>query len=79
MWKPTCFNLKFYEKIIQNKELKQSQNGFYLLDMSSSSPPQPQNEFENPLTVLNCLTVNADTPPKIELYGNLYVKKKKKK
>lgn len=39
--------------------------------MSSSSPPQPQNEFEKPLTVLNCLTVIAETPPKSVLYGSL--------
>lgn len=43
----------------------------YLLDISSSSPPHPQNELENPLTARNCLTVIADTPPNMELYGNL--------
>ena len=43
--------------------------------MSSSSPPHPQNEFENPLTDLNCLTVIAETPPNIEPYGNLHYDK----
>ena len=35
-----------------------------LLAMSSSSPPQPQNWLENPLTKLKCLTLMAATPPK---------------
>lgn len=37
----------------------------YLLDMSSSSPPQPKNELEKPLTALNCCRVIAETPPNI--------------
>lgn len=45
----------------------------YRFDMSSSSPPHPQNEFEKPFTVRNCFTVMAETPPKMELYGNLEV------
>lgn len=40
--------------------------------MSSSSPPQPQKEFEKPFTVLNCSTVIAETPPKMPLYGSLF-------
>ena len=32
-------------------------------DISSSSPPQPQNMFEKPLTWRNWSTVMAETPP----------------
>jgi hypothetical protein len=32
---------------------------------------QPQNEFEKPLTALNCAVVIDETPPNIEEYGNL--------
>uniref|UniRef100_A0A182KHS3 Uncharacterized protein n=1 Tax=Anopheles christyi TaxID=43041 RepID=A0A182KHS3_9DIPT len=39
--------------------------------MSSSSPPHPQNEFENPFTIRNCFSVIAETPPKMVLYGSL--------
>ena len=39
--------------------------------MSSSSPPQPQNEFENPFNTSKCSRFMADTPPKIAGYGNL--------
>lgn len=31
----------------------------------------PQNEFEKPLTALNCFVVIDETPPKIDEYGNL--------
>jgi hypothetical protein len=34
-----------------------------LRDMSSSSPPQPQNWFENPLSSCMCAADRADTPP----------------
>ncbi len=34
-----------------------------LRDMSSSSPPQPQNWFENPLSSCMCSADRADTPP----------------
>lgn len=45
----------------------ENSTGSYLLDMSSSSPPQPQNAFEKPFTVRNCLTVIAETPPNMVL------------
>jgi hypothetical protein len=35
------------------------------------STHHPQNEFENPLTALNCFVVKDETPPKIEEYGSL--------
>ena len=41
--------------------------------ISSSSPPQPQNLLEYPLTFLKSLVLIALTPPNISLYGNLYL------
>lgn len=32
---------------------------------------QPQNEFEKPLTALNCFVVSDETPPNIDEYGSL--------
>ena len=44
-----------------------------LLLISSSSPPQPQNLLENPLTLTKSFPLMALTPPKISLYGSLYL------
>lgn len=45
----------------------------YRYAMSSSSPPQPQNSFENPLTVLNWSLLIARTPPTNISYCNLKI------
>lgn len=57
--------------VIEKKKMKKAVTFSNLFDISSSSPPQPQKEFENPFTSLNCFTVIAETPPKIPLYGSL--------
>lgn len=43
--------------------------------MSSSSPPHPQKTFENPLMEKKLSFVMAETPPKMDSYGNLNFKK----
>lgn len=45
----------------------------YLSIGQSLRTHHPQNELEKPLTALNCLVVIDDTPPKIEVYGNLKI------
>ena len=47
----------------------------YLAYKSSSSPPHPQNKFENPFIFWKCSLVNELTPPKYESYGSLNVSK----
>jgi hypothetical protein len=44
-----------------------------LRDMSSSSPPQPQNWFENPLSSCMCAADRADTPPNRSCIQNSFV------
>ena len=44
----------------------------YLVYMSSSSPPQPKNLLENPLTCSMCSLDMAATPPNIPMYGSLH-------
>ena len=43
------------------------------LDMSSSSPPHPQNWLEYPFTFLIISGVREDTPPNSQSYGSLYL------
>lgn len=51
--------------------LRQDKFITYLLDISSSSPPQPQNSLLKPFTFSICSFVRALTPPKMSAYGNL--------
>ena len=67
-------DLLSYRIMMQNLTCKNYQlkkQNFHLLQRSSSSPPQPQNLFENPFTSSKCSREKAPAPPKIVEYGNL--------